>query len=224
MNKENQQLRIAIAIPLFLVLLLWAIEAYFYFIGADRSIWGVFPRSVNGLIGLISMPWVHGDYMHLISNSIPFVILSSSLLYLYPKLSGKVLLISYLLPSAMVWIFARANYHIGASGMVFALAFFLFFSGILRKEVRTLALSLIVAFLYGGMIWGVFPNQPGISWEGHLFGALTGIGLAFWLRKQGPQKKDPWEGEEDRPEDRWGAWNYKELFPPPEGMQYPEDD
>lgn len=222
MQNEKSKLYVALLIPSLLIVVLWLAEAYFYFLSADRSIWGVFPRSIHGLSGILTMPFVHGDWEHLLSNSIPLGVLMSGILYLYQSIAWPVIGLSYLVPSMLVWFFARANYHIGASGMIFAFAFFLFFSGILRKETRTLALSLMVAFLYGGMIWGVFPGQVGISWEGHLFGALTGLVVAIIFRNKGPQKTSRWQEEEERPDDRYDIWNYKELFPPPEGMQYPE--
>lgn len=223
MESERSNIRLAILIPTISVLLLWIIEAVFWSTGATRGAWGVVPRTVDGLIGLLTMPLVHGDYAHLLANSAPLWVLMAGILALYKEISLPVILFSYFTPSLWVWAMARQNPHIGASGMIFAFAFFLFVSGILRKETRTLALSLIVAFLYGGMIWGVFPGKPGVSWEGHLFGALTGILLAFVFRKRGPQKKSRWEYETDRPEDQFGPWNYKTLFPPPEGFKYPED-
>jgi membrane associated rhomboid family serine protease len=194
----------------------------FWLTQGERGVWGVYPRSLEGLIGLVGMPLVHGDWQHLFSNSVPLWVLMAGILYLYREIAWPVILYSFFVPPLWVWSMGRVSYHIGASAMVFSFAFFLFFSGILRKEVRTLALALIVAFLYGGMIWGVFPGQQGISWEGHLFGAITGTILAVYYRKKGPQKPDRWADETDRPEDRFGAWNYKELFPPPEGFNYPE--
>ncbi|MFK7924794.1 MAG: rhomboid family intramembrane serine protease [Bacteroidia bacterium] len=223
-QQDRQRIKQAISIALFALLSIWLIEGLFWLSGAERAYWGVLPRTTEGLIGLLTMPFVHGDLKHISANSIPLVVLLAGLWYLYREIALPVTLFSFFTPSLWVWAMAGQNWHIGASGMIFALAFFLFMSGILRKEIRTLSLSLIIAFLYGGMIWGLFPGEPGISWEGHLFGALTGVLLALAFRKRGPQKPDRWAYETDRPEDQYGAWNYKVLIPPPEGFQYPEEE
>lgn len=221
---ERQKIKNAISIGLLALVIIWLLEGVFWLTGAERGFWGVLPRTTEGLVGLLTMPLVHGDLGHIAANSAPLAILLAALWYLYREVALPVSLFSYFTPSLWVWAMARQEWHIGASGMIFALAFFLFMSGVLRKEIRTLALSLIIAFLYGGMIWGLFPGEEGVSWEGHLFGAITGILLAVAFRKRGPQKKDRWANETNRPEDRYGAWNYKELFPPPEGFHYPEEE
>ncbi|MEL6593979.1 MAG: rhomboid family intramembrane serine protease [Bacteroidota bacterium] len=224
LDQDQQKIRSALSIGMIALAIIWLIEGFFWLSGAERGVWGVLPRTQEGLIGLLTAPLVHGDLGHIASNSAPLVILLAALWYLYREVAVPVTVFSYFTPSLWVWAMARQNWHIGASGMIFALAFFLFFSGILRKEIRTMALSMIVAFLYGGMIWGVLPGEEGISWEGHLFGALTGLILAIAFRKRGPQKPDRWANETYRPEDEYGPWNYKALFPPPEGFQYPEED
>jgi len=162
--------------------------------------YGVFPLQASGLMGILMGPLIHGSWSHLFANTLPIIILGTALLYGYPR-SAKLVLAAVWLGSGLgVWLFAREAYHIGASGLTFGVMFFLFMIGILRWDKRAIALSMIIFFLYGSMIWGVFPSEPGISYESHFFGAVTGVLLAFILRNRDPmpeEKKYSWEGEED---------------------------
>lgn len=153
------------------------------------SRFGVLPRDFTGLRGIAFYPLIHGSVEHLFNNSIPLLVLTFTLFYFYPSLAVRTMLLLYVLSGLFIWISARQNYHIGASGVVYGLASFIFFSGMFRRDNRMVAISLIVAFLYGSMVWGVFPFQERVSWEGHLWGALTGVALAWLYRKQGPQPK-----------------------------------
>ena len=119
-----------------------------------------------------------------------------SIFYFYPTSSKKIVLIIYTFTNILVWIFARENYHIGASGIVYGLFSFLFFSGIFRKDKRAITLSLLTIFIYGGLSYGIFPIKQGISWESHLFGFLIGIFVAFFFRKTDLYKKYDWEDED----------------------------
>ncbi|MEM7660252.1 MAG: rhomboid family intramembrane serine protease [Bacteroidota bacterium] len=207
-----------------LVIVLWGIHLFQWMTDGGLTFLGVYPRKVSGLIGILTAPLIHGSWGHLASNSVPLLVLGATLSVFFPKIAGRVWLVSWLATGLWVWIAARNSYHIGASGVVFALAFFLFFQGIFNRNVKTLTISLIVAFLYGGLVWQVLPIQEGVSWESHLFGGVAGVILAWFFRKSGPKKKTyGWETEEERPEDRYDSWNYKEMFPPPEGFGYPEE-
>lgn len=159
---------------------------------------GVFPRLSQGLKGILFMPLIHSDQEHLISNSIPLFLLGAMLVYFYRELSLKVSLMTWLFTGFWLWLGGRPAWHIGASGIVYGLASFLFFSGLIRQHTRLLALSLLVVFLYGGMIWGLFPLIKGMSWEGHLFGSLSGMLLAWAYRGTGLQKQEyVWEDEQE---------------------------
>jgi len=184
---------------------------------ASFSHWGVYPRSLHGLKGIITAPFIHGSFNHLINNSVPLFTLTMGLLYFYKKIAYRLLLVFWLVTGILIWLLARPSYHIGASGVVYALATFIFFSGIIRKNVNLLALSLLVAFLYGSMVWGVFPIKIGVSWEAHLFGALTGLVCSILYRNQGPPPQKPsWmmqeedddedEGDEDNDDDNNAYW------------------
>ena len=179
---------------------------------------GVRPRELDGLVGILGMPLVHGDWKHLFNNSIPLLVLGWGLIHFYKPVAWKVIGWAWLLTGLWVWVGARGGTnHIGASGLVYALASFIFFSGMLRRNTRLIALSLLVVVEYGGMVWGVFPIEPGISWEGHLYGAIAGVVLAFNYRKYGPQRElHPYEREDYNEEDDEVPWDDWKL---PEGGQ-----
>jgi membrane associated rhomboid family serine protease len=175
--------------------------------GLHYSTFGIYPRDFTGLKGVFFSPFIHGSFEHLLNNSLPLLILGTALFYFYGKLGLKVALILYFLSGFLVWLSARESFHIGASGIIYAFAGFLFMSGILRREKSLIALSLLVAFLYGGLFWGIFPVKESISWEGHLWGGVAGFVLAWFYRKEGPQrKKFDWEEEEEENEDLLATW------------------
>lgn len=162
--------------------------------------WGIYPREISGLTGLLLGPLIHGSTLHLFANTLPLFVLGTAIVYVYPK-SARIAVPVILLGSGLgVWLFGRASYHIGASGLAHGLMFFLFAFGVLRRDRPSMALSMLVFFLYGGMVWGIFPQEPGVSFEAHFFGAVTGLALAFLLRHHDPappEKKYDWEGEEE---------------------------
>jgi len=179
-------------------------------LGGFRLSWlGVRPRTFAGLDGILTMPFIHGDITHLLNNAGPIIALGASILFFYRKVAYQTFALIWFLTGVGVWIFARPSNHIGASGLVFGFASFLVVMGLMRGDRRSLALALIVVFFYGGMIWGILPGQIGVSWEGHLCGALSGIGAA-WLFKDvdPPVKRNPWENEEGDPEVlKYEVWN-----------------
>lgn len=190
----------SIFVPLFVVSSFWLVHFLSQEFGVAISHYGLKPRSASGLMGIITMPFIHSSWSHLMNNSIPMLVLGWALFHFYPTLAWKTLIGITLLGGAWLWISGRDSYHIGASGVVYGLAAFLFLSGWLRKEKRVAALSLLVAFLYGSLWWGILPIDPSISWEGHLWGALSGFALAVAYRKQGPQKPVYVWPEEEAPE------------------------
>jgi membrane associated rhomboid family serine protease len=200
MNPEKKKILRSLVIPSLFILLLWIIKLGEIFTNTDLGFLGVYPRAVSGLTGIITSPLIHGDLKHLFANSVPLFVLGGSLFYFYREISIKTLLLIYFISGVCVWMGAREAYHIGASGVVYGLASFLFFSGIFRRDGRLLAITMLVTFLYGSMVWGVFPDmfpEENISWESHFWGLVTGMILAFYFRKLGPQKKKyEWEDEE----------------------------
>lgn len=159
---------------------------------------GVYPRRIEAIWGIFTVIFIHANWSHLVNNVISFFILSSFLYFFYKQLATKVMIISYISSGLILWVIGRESWHIGASGLIYSLAFFLFFSGILRKHIPLIAISLVVAFIYGSMIWHIFPwqLQDPVSWEGHLAGGITGLVLSIYYRKDEPQKPiKKWEDE-----------------------------
>ena len=161
---------------------------------------GILPRNIKYLSGILTYVFIHADWGHLFNNLLSFMALASCLFYFYKEIAVRVLFLSYLISGFLLWIIGRDSFHIGASGLIYALASFLFFSGIIRRHTPLIAISLIVTFLYGSMIWHVFPWKVAdpISWEGHLSGAISGFILSFFYRKSGPQRPiKVWDNEND---------------------------
>jgi len=175
-------------IPLLLLLSIWLVYIIELKFGFNFNKYGIYPQSLKGLRGVVFSPFIHGDTNHLANNSVPLVVLSACLLFFYREVAWKVLLVGTILTGIFTWSIARESYHIGASGVIYLLFSFIFFSGVIRKNYRLVAISLGVVFLYGSMIWYVFPVKEGISWEGHLSGFVVGLIFAIMYRKIGLQK------------------------------------
>ena len=165
--------------------------------GMSFSDYGVFPRTLSGLKGLFFGQFIHGDWEHLFYNSAPFLLSTMALFFLYPRAAINSFMICFFAPGVLVWLFARPSFHIGLSGVNYALLAFLFVSGLMRRDTRRMAISLLVVFLYGSMIIGLFPVQQGVSFESHIAGSVIGVIVAFIFRKSDPRKKYSWEIEEE---------------------------
>lgn len=166
---------------LFIMWLIFFVELNF---GVNLSTFGILPRVPIGLVGIVFAPLLHGSIVHLVSNTLPLLLLGTTLYYFYGKLAQRVFLLSYFLTSALVWVFGRSSFHIGASGLIYGMASFLFFSGLVRAEFKSLVISIAVLIAYGGLVWGILPTIPGISWEMHLSGVLVGGAAAFVYRNK----------------------------------------
>lgn len=179
---------LSIIIPALLVLLMWLVKIAELLFETDFTFLGIYPQNIRGVPGIIFSPFVHADFRHLYSNSIPLLFLGTALFYFYSEPALKIFTINYLLTGFLVWLTGREAWHIGASGLVYGLTAFLFFSGIIRRYYRLAALSLLIVFLYGSMVWGMFPGfYKDVSWESHMMGFVSGIILAILYRKEGPQ-------------------------------------
>jgi membrane associated rhomboid family serine protease len=201
----------SLVIPAVFVVLIWMVK--FIEILFDLPLYrlGIFPLSYKGLPGLLFSPLVHGDFAHLYANTVPVFVLAAALFYFYREIAFKVFLLIYFFTNIWLWFGAREAYHIGASGLIYGLAAFLFVSGLIRKNPRLMASSLFVAFLYGSFIWGIFPEffpDRNISFEGHFWGIVAGGTIAVYFRRSGPQRKIySWELEdEDEDEDDDNAY------------------
>lgn len=140
---------------------------------------GTKPRTVEGLLGLLTMPFIHSGWPHLIDNSLPLFLATVALFGNYPKVATRVMIWGAVLTAALVWLFGRQVNHIGSSGLFYAVLSYLFVSGFLKKDIQSVGISIAIAFMYGYMIWGIFPGKDGISWESHMFGFLVGVFLAY---------------------------------------------
>jgi membrane associated rhomboid family serine protease len=199
LNIDKKEFTRALYFPLLLLFLLWSVKLLEILAGYSFDWLGINPHKLSGLKGIIFAPLVHGDFTHLFNNSVPLTILTVALLYFYKTLAFRILFFIWIASGLGVWIFGRdAYYHIGASGIIYGLASFLFFSGLIRMHVKLLAISLLVIFLYGSLVWGIFPFNYDISWESHLFGGSTGFVLSLIYMHEGPQREEPdWEENED---------------------------
>src|SRR5450631_279629 len=190
--------RVALEIVLAFVALLWLIQLFNWTLDLELQRFGVRPREWQGLVGILLAPLLHADFMHLIANSLPLLVLGTVMLHLYPGAASRVLIAVYLGPGIAVWLFAKGGVHIGASGMAYGLVSYILVAGLIRRDRRAIAASLLVCFMYGALVWGVLPIQSGVSWETHLSGALIGIALAFIFRHLDipPRRRYSWEGDE----------------------------
>lgn len=205
MNENHFKFSLSVVIlPLLFVLALWTVYWFEIRFAYNLTDFGIYPRTFQGLRGIICSPFLHGSLEHLYSNTIPAFLLIASLRYFYRENFWNVLFFGILFSGLLTWSIARESYHIGASGLIYVLVSFIFFKGLRSQYYRLVALSLVIIMFYGGMIWYVFPNiEEGISWEGHLAGLLTGIGMAVFYKTPDYNQflKYDWEKPDYSPED-----------------------
>ncbi|MFX0555337.1 rhomboid family intramembrane serine protease [Maribacter sp. CXY002] len=204
---ENQHFNFSnkvVLAPLFAVLIIWFIFWFELKFRVNLNHFGVYPRTILGLRGILFSPFIHGSIEHLYHNTIPLAVLLSALFYFYRQIALQVVLYGILLSGIFTWLVGVSSYHIGASGLIYVLVSFIFFKGIRTRYYRLIALSLVMVFIYGSLLWYIFPVKEGISWEGHLGGFLAGLLLAFliktpllkpvkyeWERESYDEKQDP---------------------------------
>lgn len=189
-------------LPVTFVILCWLVFLLGRIYNINLVKFGVLPRNPLGLLGIVTSVFIHGDLGHISSNTIPILVLGMLLFFFYKKIAKQAFIWIWLISGAWLWIGGRNSsdfpvYHIGASTLIYGLATFLFFSGVFRKHLRLMVVSALVVFLYGSIMWGIFPLKEEISWEGHLFGAIAGVLVAFNYRKEGPQKREYYWDEEE---------------------------
>lgn len=200
----RKKLLLSIIIPGIFIFLMWMVKIIEVLFKIDFSGFGIYPLTARGLSGIIFSPFIHANINHLFNNSLPLFFLSVALFYFYSEVAMKVFTWTFFLTGLLVWIAGREAWHIGASGLVYGLASFLFFSGIIRRYFRLIALSLLIVFLYGSMVWGIFPEiYKNVSWESHMLGFFSGVVLSVWYRKEGPQRPVyEWREEEEEEEEK----------------------
>lgn len=185
----KRRLGVSVLVPALLLVVLWLTYILAIYTEGGSFYWlGIYPRTVGGLVGVLLSPFIHADFEHALSNSIALGLLGVALFYFYPREALQVLLLGWLFSGVLTWLIARPSYHIGASGLIYVFGTYLIFRGWRVRRKALAALSLLVTFSYGSMVWGIFPNEVSISWEGHLSGALVGIVLAFWQKVESNEK------------------------------------
>ena len=192
--------RLSLLLAFMFTALIWVIWISGEIFELDLSRYGVFPGQQDSLGGVLTAPLIHGSLSHVFANSLPLLVMLTILFYIYPKSSPVVLITLYLGSGLIVWMIARPAWHFGASGLTHGLMFYLFTIGVLRRDALSSVFAMIVFFLYGGMVWGILPRDPGISYEYHLAGAGLGVLLAFILRNfddKPPLKRYDWQDEDD---------------------------
>ena len=200
---EKDLLRSSAFFPGALILILWIIKLLEIRWELDLSWLGVYPGLITGLAGVLTAPLIHGDLNHLFSNTLPLFVLGAGLLYLYRGVAWRVFWLIYILGGVGTWVIGRPSYHIGASLLTYGLVSFIFLSGAIRREPPAIALALIVTFLYGGMVWGVLPIRPGMSWEAHLAGSVVGLLLAIKYRNVDRPPVQEMVDDEDEDDDEY---------------------
>jgi membrane associated rhomboid family serine protease len=213
LQNDNTRLRRSFMLATLFALILWVVKLIEILLGLNFAQYGVYPLRASGLTGIVMAPLIHGSLSHLFSNTAPLLILGTALLYGYPRSAKIAIPVLYLGTGLGVWLFARSAYHIGASGLSFGIMFFILTIGVLRWDKRAIILSMLVFFLYGSMIWGIFPTKPGVSFESHFFGAVIGVALAILLKNHDPApppRKYSWEDETDELEGEGKAGNHTE--------------
>ncbi|MBK8502781.1 MAG: rhomboid family intramembrane serine protease [Saprospiraceae bacterium] len=189
----------SIRLPSLVILILWIIQGFQMFTGLNLGWLGVYPRHEVGIKGIFLSPFIHSqDVMHLINNSVPLFVGLAMILFFYERVAARAIILIYLLTGLGVWLFGRTVLHIGASGVIYGLISFIFWNGVFRRNIKSIVLALIILMLYSGMFLGVLPNQPGISWESHLIGAIVGI-LVYFIFRQQLESDEATMNEEDEP-------------------------
>ena len=215
--EEKNLFKRSVIPPLIFVAVLWIIKLAEEYFHISLVFLGIIPLYAKGLMGIFTAPFIHAGYDHLLSNTLPLLVVGTGLFYFYKEIAYRVIALIWLFTNAWVWIAARPDAHIGASGLIYGFVCFLFFSGIIRRHKGLLAISMLVTFLYGSMVWGILPVSQTISWESHLFGSIAGAAAAIYFRKEGPQRVVKiWEPEpEPTGPEYWMTEEQKKKFPPP---------
>lgn len=203
MKNEIRKIAFAAVIPMFLLFILYTLKVLETGMDWDFTRLGVYPMEKRGVFGIFAHPLVHSGFKHLLANTMPLFFLTWCLFYFYRHIAPYIFFSIWIGCGMLTFLIGKPGWHIGASGIIYGLAFFLFFSGILRRHVPLIAIALLVTFLYGGLVWNMFPQfvQTNISWEGHISGAIAGTLSAIGFIRHGPQRPEPLVDEEEEEEE-----------------------
>ena len=198
MKRERERITLAAVIPFFIVFMIYMLKILEVGMDWDFTRMGIYPRTQKGVFGIFAHTLIHNSFKHLFANTFPLFFLSWCLFYFYREIASYIFFFLWILGGIITFLIGKPGWHIGASGLIYGLAFFLFFSGIIRKHIPLIAISLLITFIYGGLVWNMIPffAKSTTSWEGHLSGAIAGIVLAVLFRHNGPQKPNPFKDED----------------------------
>ncbi|MEM9548629.1 MAG: rhomboid family intramembrane serine protease [Bacteroidota bacterium] len=182
MGEKNNDILKRLLLPTVVVVLMWLVKILEVARGTKYTRWGVFPRDWDGFIGIFTAPFIHSDWQHLMSNSLPMFMLLGMLMVFYRRVAIPSIIIITVVTGFTVWLFARESYHVGASGVVYGLVSFLAWTGVFRRNLKSIILALVILVMYGGYFHGIVPTKEGVSWESHLFGGMAGIFVAFLFK------------------------------------------
>ena len=218
MGEKNNDFLRKLILPTIIVALMWLVKIYEVLQGIRFTRWGIFPRDWDGIVGIIAAPFVHSDWQHLMSNSLPMFMLLSMVMVFYKRVAIPSIVIITFFTGFTVWLFARESYHVGASGVVYGLVSFLAWTGIFRRNLKSIVLALVILMMYSGYFHGIVPTKEGVSWESHLFGGIVGIFTAFLFK----DVKE--EDEEVRPEPRVESQEKAEYFLPRDAFEMTKEE
>jgi len=201
LDKPVEQFISNLKFPLIILGLMWGFELYEYFTDTRLTRWGIYPREWDGFLGILRAPFLHSDWGHLLSNSAPMLVLTVIMVNFYKRVAIPAFFVILVFTGFVVWLFARESYHVGASGVVYGLIAFVFWSGVFRRNPKSIILALLIAMVYGSFFQGIIPQaeEEHVSWESHLYGALVGIFTAFLFKNaienDEVERPDPWANE-----------------------------
>ena len=218
-REERNRLLNSFIIPVAFVVVMWALKAVEEMFGLDFSFLGIQPLKAEGIPGIFLFHFIHGSWEHLLANTLPIIVLGAMLYYFYRTIATKVWLVLMFSTGLFTWCIAGGGCHVGASALIYGMAFFLMVSGFIRRNKSLVVVSFLVTLLYGSLVWGLFPKyavENNISWEGHFAGFLFGIILAFFYRKEGPLNDNEGDSDDDDSDDDEAADGEKPYWDVPE--------
>lgn len=222
-KEERARLLRSFIVPVAFIAICWIVKGIEVIFHLDFSFLGIKPLQVDGIPGIFLFHFLHGSWSHLYANTLPIIVLGACLYYFYKPIATKIWLLLMFSSGLLTWCGARGGVHIGASALIYGLAYFLMISGFIRRNRNLVIVSLLVVFLYGSLIWGIYPKyaiENHISWEGHLAGLIMGVALAIVYRHEGPQREDENDNDNDNDnEDDDRYWDVPE--PPQEDLTQP---
>ena len=223
---ERNQLLRSFIVPIGFVVIIWLVKGVEELFHLDFSFLGIKPLQTDGMPGIFLFHFLHGSWSHLYANTLPIIVLGACLYYFYRQIATKICLLLMFSTGLLTWCGARGGVHIGASALIYGLAFFLMLSGFIRRNRSLVVISLLVIFLYGSLVWGLYPKyaiENHISWEGHLAGFIMGIAFAIFYKNEGPQREiendDDDSDDSDSSDDSDNYWDVPE--PPKEELTQP---